>query len=89
MWPRLAAFVACADIEHRDSTLRSYLARYVAGACAESFAIVLFRHLCIIWLLGAIIPYNLSYKTWPFEHWERLDPTPNRPDDMYDYGDGD
>ena len=45
----------------------------------ESFLVVLFRHVCIDWLLGLIIPYNLSAATSGLNLWESLDPTPNRP----------
>ena len=45
------------------------------------------RHLIIRYVLGILLAYGYSHKTWPVRFWDRVNPGPNRPDNEYEYGD--
>jgi len=85
--------VADAEIAAYLSTRNLAMAWSTAGALARSLAwtacqfvcLTLIRHVFIRWTLGVLIPFSLSYKSWPLDFWGSIDPAPNRPKDHYDY----
>ena len=63
------------------------LAAALAFGAAFGAVLVFARHVLIRWALGCLLPYGLSGESWPLDVWARLDPAPNRPEDLYDYYD--
>ncbi|KAH8085133.1 methyltransferase [Aureococcus anophagefferens] len=62
-------------------------------AAAASLAWLLFtgavlvvaRIVVVRWVLGNLLPFGMSAASLPLDFWDSVDPTPNRPEDRYDY----
>ena len=73
----------CLDICPRVGREVAWAAAYVAvDACVQ----IVLQHIVIKWAAGCLLPYNLSHETWKIHFWDRVNPAPNRPEDLYEYG---
>ncbi|KAH8055090.1 methyltransferase [Aureococcus anophagefferens] len=79
----IAAYLSTRNLAMAWSTAGA-LARSLAWAACQFVCLTLIRHVFIRWTLGCLIPFSLSYKSWPLDFWGSIDPAPNRPKDHYD-----
>ena len=78
------AFVASWD---RPRSKLKWALQALGNFAFEGCCLIVMRHLIIRYVLGILLAYGYSHKTWPVRFWDRVNPGPNRPDNEYEYGD--
>ncbi|KAH8057258.1 methyltransferase [Aureococcus anophagefferens] len=94
----IAVFVVAADGGESSKVRDAAVATGGGGAggpraAAASLAWLLFtgavlvvaRIVVVRWVLGNLLPFGMSAASLPLDFWDSVDPTPNRPEDRYDY----
>jgi len=94
----VAVFVVAADGGESSRVRDAAVAARGGGArapraAAASLAWLLFtgavlvvaRIVVVRWVLGNLLPFGMSAASLPLDFWDSVDPTPNRPEDRYDY----
>ena len=80
---QIIAYVGSPD---KRKNSRWGVARCAAAFLFECLCLVVIRYVVIEWIFGVAIPYSVSAESAPIRFWDRVDPAPNRPRNVYDYG---
>ena len=80
---QIIAYVGSPD---KRKNSRWGVARCAAAFLFECLCLVVIRYVVIEWIFGVAIPYSVSAESAPIRFWDRVDPAPNRPRSVYDYG---